>query len=382
MSRLRVARVRLKKLVSRKARLRQSAEAAGLTPSDVAAILDSEPARFSSELAEAWQICDSLLNQIHQALSEGAEARIFDTSVKFRSTEHAQAFVNLDGTAGFEWLKQNGYGTEVVLIVFKQVCRALASDLVEFATQALNCTIRGPLTVAIALLRKPLKEDLFFLEWLLADTDDFLQRFFGGDIERFKLERLSSQRKIEIIRGAMTASTLGEWIPAEYIYRFRFDKMTDIGFERLWQKANHLVTTLDPLRTERENFNFVFSNDEDRKAQWAAFYGLAPILFFHVVQVFEALLARFSTRKDSAKDFSPIRTLAGMLLWMRSKGCILDLTPAKRYFARIVTGFIRQHRCPKCGAVISWREENMRRLFENASVRCLSCNVITCLDER
>ena len=35
----------------------------------------------------------------------------------------------------------------------------------------------GELTVAYALLRKPLKDNLFYLEWMLADLPDFLGVF-------------------------------------------------------------------------------------------------------------------------------------------------------------------------------------------------------------
>jgi hypothetical protein len=158
----------------------RSAAEAGLTPAEVNAILDSPPAAFPYQLAEAWQISDSLVRQLERTISEVASAGQFDPPVEFRSKQHERAFRRLKVGDRRKWLRENKYWREVADLTYRSTCRALAADLVEFANVALSCTIRGPLTVGFALLRKPLKDDLFALEWMVADAEDYFQRFFLG----------------------------------------------------------------------------------------------------------------------------------------------------------------------------------------------------------
>ncbi|RLI99898.1 MAG: hypothetical protein DRP06_02775, partial [Candidatus Aenigmatarchaeota archaeon] len=49
---------------------------------------------------------------------------------------------------------------------------------------------------------------------------------------------------------------------AKFIYDIRYNKRVKYGFEQLWQKATHLITSQVPLQTEENNLNFVFSDKE------------------------------------------------------------------------------------------------------------------------
>jgi hypothetical protein len=167
-----------------------SAHAAGLTRAEARAVKDADTAFFSHELADAWQISDSLLRQIQETLAVAIEGDIFETAFDLRDEHEAAEFQRLTNEQVIDWLKTNGYVGEVVEITLKGIIRGVAIDLVEFATEALRCTIQGPLTVAIALLRKPLKENLFVLEWILADPEDYFPAIFLRRSKQFE-DRLS-----------------------------------------------------------------------------------------------------------------------------------------------------------------------------------------------
>lgn len=261
-------------------------------------------------------------------------------------------------------------------VTFKLICRALAFDFLEFVGEAVRTTIRGPLTVAIALLRKPLKENLFYLEWILADPEDFFKRFYGGDVEGLALSKIAEKRKLEIIRGAMAKSPYAEWVEAEFIYELRFEKKSPISLEPSWQKANHLITTMGVLKTERENFNFIFSTPDARDTQWRGFYATVPILLFHALQIIETMIAQFAKRAAPGGDLVPLRTLAAMLLWMKSKGCVLDVTDVARRFSSVVGSVIRSIHCPACKKRCSTRRANIRTLFEDSALTCFGCGEI------
>lgn len=234
-------------------------------------------------------------------------------------------------------------------------------------------TIRGPLTVAIALLRKPLKENLFYLEWILADPEDFFKRFYGGDVEGLALSKLDGKRKLEIIRGAMAKSAYAEWVEAEFIYELRFEKKSPISLEPSWQKANHLITTMGALKTERENFNFIFSTPDARDTQWRGFYATVPILLFHALQMIETTIAQFANRAEPEGDLVPLRTLAAMIQWMKSEGGVIDVSDVAQRFASAVGSVIRSINCPACKKRCSTRRDNIRTLFEDSTLTCFRC---------
>jgi len=344
-----------------------------LSPAEIKAALDAEPAAFPHQLAEGWQVCDFILGQIAETLQSGEKAQIFHAKFKLRDPAHTKVIKGLSSEQLIEWLKANNYWAEVHDLTFKLLCRALSLDFLEFATEAVRTTIRGPLTVAIALLRKPLKENLFYLEWILADPEDFFERFYGGDVDGLALSKLSEERKLTIIRDSMAKTSCGEWIEPELIYELRFEKKSNISLEPSWQKANHLITTMGVLKTERENFNFIFSTPDARDTQWRGFYAIVPIILFHALQIVETMISQFAKRATATVDLVPLRTIAAMLLWMRSKGCVLDLRDVSKRFTLAVSSVIRAIKCPKCGKRCSTRQTNLKSLFEDASLICFSC---------
>jgi hypothetical protein len=99
----------------------------------------------------------------------------------------------------FEWLENNGYKLTVYEIYYKQIFVALLSDYCHFIYEALRTSKRGKLTVTYSLLRKPLKENLFYFEWLLADPREFITNFDSGLIHTIELSKyVPKEKKIEI----------------------------------------------------------------------------------------------------------------------------------------------------------------------------------------
>jgi hypothetical protein len=351
-----------------------------LSEEETAEILDSaELAALPIETAEAWQLCDFILKQLHETLVSGSKAKIFHTRFTFRAPEHAKAVKGFSTEELLDWMKANGYGREVVDLTYKLICRALVFDLVEFATEAVRCTLTGSLTVAIALLRKPLKENLFYLEWILAEPEDFFAKFMAGEIDSLNLSRIDQARKLQIIRTAMDATPYGGWIEPEFLYELRFEKKTPVGLEPAWQKANHLITTKGVLRTEKENFNFVFSTDENRETQWRILYAALPLLLFHALQIVEATIARFAKRAGDLPDLTPLRTFCGMLLWMRGEGCLLDVSDIRTRIRKVIAATIGRITCSHCKKRYSVREANLRRFFEDIALHCNNCGQTTSL---
>jgi hypothetical protein len=301
-------------------------------------------------------------------LISAEKAKVFQVQFKHKDKSHAQEIAKLKGEELVTWMEANGYKDEVRNLYYKQVCAALLSDFLHFIYEALQCSRKGKLTVAYALLRKPLKDDLFYLEWLLATPADFLRRFEGENQNRFSLlPKFKEQEQIAIIREAIKESKQGV-VPAEFIHAFRFKKSLSYGFEPLWQKANHLITTQGDLETEPCNFNFVFSNKDSRYAQWVGLYWFLPVLLFHAMSVFEALFGKFAKRVCHKFDIMPLRTTAGLLLCMQHPPMAGKMDDPERILKE---GFEKAGlKCSKCSTAYVMDKKNLEQFYITGSVRC------------
>jgi hypothetical protein len=312
--------------------------------------------------------CFFLHDQLLETLISGEKAKIFGVQFKHKDKSHADEIAKLTGENLLVWMEANGYKKEVRILYYKQVCAALLSDFLHFTYEALQCSRKGKLTVAYALLRKLLKENLFLLEWLLARPADFLKRFEAENPKRFQLpSKIKEQEQIAIIREAIKATGQDEWIRAEFLHELRFKKSLPYGFEPVWQKANHLVTTLDFLETEPSNFNFVFSNKEARYTQWVGLYWFLPILLYHAVSVVESLFSKFATRMCEF-DIMPLRSAAGLLLCMQHPPIVDKMKEPHR--------ILKEHfessglKCPKCESLYLMDKRNLKQFYLTGSIRC------------
>lgn len=117
--------------------------------------------------------------------------------------KQAKEFEKLDDNSDlFEWLDNNGFHEKALHGFECNMFFSLLQDFCFFIYESLSCAARGKITVAYSLLRKPIRDNLFYLEWLLADKDDFYQCFMNNNIEKcdisskdFTLERKRASEK-------------------------------------------------------------------------------------------------------------------------------------------------------------------------------------------
>lgn len=164
----------------------------------------------------------------------------------------------LEGEALYDWVEQHKPPEVRMMMDYKAITAAVTSDFCHLVLEALNASSKGKLAVSYALLRKPLRDNLFVLEWLLEDPGDFLSRFADGSPDTIALTNLAVDRRREIIAGANSkAESVGA--DPEFLYELRYEKTAPWGLSVTWDRAVHLLTTWNHTRTEPQNLNFVFS---------------------------------------------------------------------------------------------------------------------------
>ncbi len=335
----------------------------------------------------AHEYCFFLHDLLANIVVVGEHEQIFHHNFQLKNPSHAE---QMDGKIGDElanWLEQNGYITEFREANRRHICVALLSDFCHFIYEALDCSKKGKLTVSFALLRKPLKENLFYFEWLLADPDDFINRFHAPLPKKENAKRplpqpmqLSKERRLEIIGKAMKNTELGEWISPEFIYELRYDKDVEYGLEWLFQRANHLITTF-VAQTEEQNFNFIFSGEEEKLSQWRGLYTTLPMLLLHAVSVIEGVIGTFEDGKLQDLSFMKLRAIIGFLLYVQSGPReTANFAPAFEDF--LVSFSNTDIPCMGCQEVIKVDSKNLYSLYNEGVLVCQQCGYKTLLTSR
>ena len=315
---------------------------------------------------------------LHDILSDivvsGEKSRIFDTKFEFKSKEHGKQFKLVKKWDLFDWLEENGYKDVIYETIYKQVYVAILSDFCQFIYEALKNSEKGKLVVAYTLIRKPLRENLLILEWLLSDPQSFIDKFYHEDPETYAPQKISKDRKIEIIQAAVNKTKFSEMFKSSFIYELRYEKTKPFSFEMLWHHGTHLVTTFNNIQTTRQNFNFIFSNNEDRYEQWKHFYSLLPFLLYYTVIVRKALVSTFAKRCKSIIDLIDMQRDFGFILYAGNSSYVSN----NKNFLRIVNDIKNTLtlKCPKCSKDISFGVGNLKSFYQKLKIRCFHCKSV------
>jgi hypothetical protein len=333
-------------------------------------MLEKLPTEFRDAHDLAFVLHDTLVEYVVQ----GEKERLLFFKVKMRHPEHAKAAAGLKGKALWEWSEQNGYRNALDEHSYRNLVFALLSDMCLFVYEGLKCSEKGKLSVAFSNFRKPLQDNLFYLEWILADWPDFLARFRSGPdaIDTSRLGESRKTKRVEIIAKAMEKTAWGRWLDPEWLYDLRYEKASSDGLDPYFNHAIHLVTTHKHYATRPENLNFVFCNDDDRKHLWERMYLLLPPVLLHTLHVVRALFITFAPNFRPHNAVFNLWLLVGFQLWAETYWIGEARQAARAASETVFTADLTD--CPDCGAKIVLCQENLRLFWNDGVVECPGCN--------
>src|SRR5207302_1960019 len=118
--------------------------------------------------------------------------------------------------------------------------------------------------------------------------------------DNFDPMSVSKDRKKTIIKETIGHLTGTQMYDAEAIFQLRYDRESPNSLYAMTNMGNHLITTRHPsFKTERQNLNLVFLNDEDFEANTDYIYFFIPYLLHYAVEVIETLLVRKQILNES-----------------------------------------------------------------------------------
>ncbi len=228
-------------------------------------------------------------------LVEMSEFRKNAVSFKFENEEERALF--LESSNPFDFLEKVGRADLERRIAINTIGLALYSDALHFLYEALIALEKRKFSVSLALLRKPLKENLVMAAWVCADEVDFFEKLKSNPRDSFDQRVLSSDRKISIFKAALEKFWGPDFITAEQLHSIIYDRTNEWGFAALFDKATHLITRNNSIATENYNINFIFRNPMDNDIYEGIYSDLARILLvYHLIQI------EIYSRMDFAKE--------------------------------------------------------------------------------
>ncbi|MGB3152013.1 MAG: hypothetical protein WBB27_15255, partial [Maribacter sp.] len=270
-----------------------------------------------------------------------------------------------------DWLKTNGLNDEIRQVLVKHVTMSVLADFVNFIFESLSCAMRGKMSVAYALLRKPLTDELLIFEQILDNDEDFINRFFhDGEPSNYD-PRARNIDKRKIIANALKKSKPNIVFNSELIYDLRYGKTLGKGINGISNHALHIVTNDKNYKTTEQNLNFVFSTKEDVLEYWNNYYFLVPYLLIYSVSVVDNIISKFLTSKEN-EHFLNVKVmirLIGILLWDEWR----DGEKNKNSKIFELLGGNLKLDCEECGANIELERADFELFLETGTFLCPTC---------
>lgn len=209
-----------------------------------------------------------------------------------------------------EWLELNGYQFEAKLALKRKMFHAILADFLNYILESLENSRKGKTAISFTLLRKPFKDNLFYLEWILYDGDELLDLVNENKIEKYEVGSMRKNKKGKmktIITNAFEKNHYNDMLrvlSGDFFYELRYDYNAKFGLELMWNKANHLVTNAKTIRSR--DFNNIFLTEKDYSDRWEYYYSKVPNLLLYslgvVIKLYEELFEKISDESKTYND--------------------------------------------------------------------------------
>lgn len=282
----------------------------------------------------AHDLCFVVHDILAQFLVSGEQSGVFTGRIKFENPSEA-ASLEAHGDI-FEWLDSAGRVKDRARVLKTLVLPAVLSDMLHCIYEALESSRKAKLNVSYILLRKPIQESLFLLESIVIDELDFANKLATNPLTlRAKLAGglEAHTKRIQLVLDAIGEA---DRFDATYLAQLRYSKTED-GFDGICNKAIHLFTEHEAIRTESLNINFIFSDQEAKLSQWAYLYTRLPYVLVYTLRVVDHIgKGLVQTYPEYLDDISR-RVAALVMLWKHEL--------PSGYGADPIDKFIEETRC-------------------------------------
>lgn len=236
-------------------------------------------------------------------LVKADENHLSSSKIEFDSLAESEEFTKSEDVLA--WLEKNNK-REIAIHLFRaHTFFSLLSDFCSFIYESISCSGRKQITVAYSLLRKPIRDNLIYFEWLLAYPEEFFEKIQNSNSEEYDLfdwKKFDENKKIEIINKAAKDTFVGkQYNQKNFIYDLRFNQKKEISLQRIWNKCTHIVTKNKNYKTNMKDLNFIYTSEENLDEFWEYYYQVVPLLMAYTLEICEALFLKIKDRGEITK---------------------------------------------------------------------------------
>lgn len=327
------------------------------------------------EFHKVNNICAIIYDQLTDLFTENNYKSLFETNIKLDENSPNLKQLQNEEIHILDYLKNNGLNDELESVLTKHILLSILSDFVNFVFESLNCAKKCKSTVAYALLRKPYTDELLLLEQLLGDRKEFINKFFHiGEPQDYDPSSNKTPKK-EIIEKALEKIQMNFFYSSDFIYELRYDKTFVRGINGISNKALHIVTGNKNYRTAEQNFNFIFSGQEDIFEQLKNYYFTIPHLLFYSVSVIDEIAFSFSEKTDdknkTIKILKQFTRIIGYILFTEENN-VTNKTENNKLFESLSENL--NFDCENCNHISEIIRDDFEHFFYSQTITCKKCS--------
>ena len=259
-------------------------------------------------------------------------------TLHFSSDEKAKEFEMISKTHDDEdenwqdWLIDNGCKGDMYEAYYKHTLFSLVGDFCNYMLESINCAAKMKIAVSYALLRKPLKDTLGYIEWLYVNKNEVLDLLVNGKPEDLEIKKEKAKVNVEAIK---------EKFGTDGYFDFRYEKSSDTSLERIWNQASHLITTHKYAKTESGNLNFIFSNEENLRQFSDYYYLVVPHIMSYAINLIMSMF----------EDFAPINEYTKAMNILIRHFRMMEMSGIFSFEEAVkpINGVDLPMLCPRCG---------------------------------
>jgi hypothetical protein len=176
-------------------------------------------------------------------------------------------------------------------------------------------------------------------------------------------------RRLSILSVALAKTGVAGTLSADWLQSAIFNSKNKRGLYWLLQKAVHLVTVQRvELRTEPQNFNFIFKRHSDDDVYIGAYDALPGVLLYlsHVIM---GLFHKMRPMDGGAKTAFEVRSIFGFGL-VEGDEFANETIRRLSVLSELVA-------CASCSTPLTVTHHNAARIVMTESFRCTACRRIT-----
>lgn len=125
-----------------------------------------------------------------------------------------------------EYWRLHGYKKEISQMYYQHTFFSLWSDYLDYTYEVNMAASKMKASIAYSLLRKPLKDDLYFLELLEYKGIEFIYEFLEKPIDNFAVDKVNPEEKRKIINAV--AKDVFSDAYGDILYNIRYSKKEEI----------------------------------------------------------------------------------------------------------------------------------------------------------